>query len=281
MAPVLCAWTVVAQRGAANVVVTKVFAEGYEKNEHGWYLFPRDAPARRELFVPEVMDHPAKMSFYLLQEIVKYNTEPGESILDCFGGSGTTMWAALYGRPVTLLELEPAFVEMARATMAKWDAEERPHAPILVLHGDNRQLLPIPTDHMVFSPPYANDMAKTTGGALNEQVQASVDLYTNSALNLGRLNEFLYTQAMGKVYDGVRDSVRAGGTVTITHRDRSRTGRRILFADTIIRHMTTRGFELKDWFKWHPPGSIQAAVNRKRGADVIEDEDILMFRRLG
>ena len=260
--------------------VTTQFAPQYPRNEEGLILFPRDTVGRRKLFVPEVMEHPAKMNLYVLQSIVEYNTNPGDYIIDCFGGSGTTMWAAAVGRRVTLLELEPAFVDMCKATIKQWDAEGIPHADIMILHGDNRQLLPIPCDHMIFSPPYANDMAKTTGGALNEQVQKSVDLYTDSSLNLGRLNEFLYVQAMGKVYDGVAASVRKGGTVTITHRDRSRAGRRILFADSIIRHMTTRGFSLKDWFKWNPPGSIQAAVNRKRGAEIVEDEDILIFEKL-
>ena len=262
------------------MTTTKVFAPNYEQNEKGWYLFPRDAVDRRKLFVPEVMDHPAKMNLYVLQSIVEYNTSPGDSILDCFGGSGTTLWAATVGRRVTLLELEPTFVDMCRATVNKWDTEGVYHADVLILHGDNRQLLPIPCDHMIFSPPYANDMAKTTGGALNAQVQASVDLYTNSSLNLGRLNEFLYVQAMGKVYDGVAASVRPGGTVTITHRDRSRAGHRILFADSIIKHMTTRRFTLKDWFKWLAPGSIQSRVNEKRGAEVILDEDILIFEKL-
>ena len=260
---------------------TKEFAPQYPRNENNWILFPRDTIDRRELFVPEVMEHPAKMQLYLLQEVVKYNTKPGDHIIDCFGGSGTTLWAALLGRRVTLLELEPAFLDMQRAVVAKWIAEERPHNTIMLLQGDNRQLLPIPCDHMIFSPPYANDIARTGGGALNADKQRQVDIYTDSSLNLGRLNEFLYVQAMAKVYDGVRDSVCAGGTVTITHRDRSRSGQRILFADAIIRQMTTRGFEVKDWFKWKTPGSVRAAVNRSRGATVIEDEDILMFRKLG
>lgn len=263
------------------MTATKVFAAGYDQDTaNGWYNFPRDTTDRRKLFPAEVMSHPAKMNLYLLQEIVRYNTEPGETIMDCFGGSGTTMWAALEGRNVFALELESGYVKMMQDTLAKWDAEGLPHGNIFIVQGDNRQLMPIPVDHMVFSPPYANDMAKTTGGALNADIQRQVDAYTDSTLNLGRLNEFFYVQAMERVYDGVAASVRRNGTVTITHRDRSRGGIRILFADAIIRQMTRRGFKLENWWKWQAPGSFQSRVNEARGAEVILDEDILSFRKL-
>ena len=130
---------------------------------------------------------------------------------------------------------------------------------------------------MIFSPPYANDLAKLGGGALNKETQKSADLYTHSRENLGRKNEFFYRQAMGKVYDKVASAVRAGGTVTITHRDRSRAGRRITFANSIIRELTSRGFSVLDLNKWSAPGTMTQRINAAKGALVINDEDIMTF----
>lgn len=259
--------------------MSKEFASGYDKDENGWYLFPRDTTWRKSIMPQEVMEHPSKMNMHLCEAIIEYVSEPGETIVDCFGGIGTTLIGALTKRNIFTIELEEEYVKLQKEIVSKWLAEGKELGDTVILHGDNRAFLPIPTDHMIFSPPYANDMAKTTGGALNEDIQRQVDQYTDSTLNLGRLNEFFYRQAMEKIYQGVADSVRSGGTVSITHRDRSRAGRRILFGDSIVRALTTKGFILSNWFKWAAPGSFQSRVNEARGAKVILDEDILIFKK--
>jgi predicted RNA methylase len=255
----------------------KVFAPDYEKDEKGWFIFPRDVTWRRELFPKIAMEHPSKMNMYVCQEIINYVSEAGDTIVDCFGGTGTTAIGALTGRNVVLMELERPYVEIQRETIELWKERDILTGNVLSLQGDNRKLLPHPTDHMIFSPPYANDMMKKGGGALNEEIQKQVDQYTDSKENFGRLNEFFYKQFMDQLYDKVAASVRQDGTVTITHRDRSRSGKRLLFADSIIKSLTTRGFSLLSHNKWKAPGAFQSRVNEARGAMVILDEDILTF----
>jgi len=270
------------------------FAPDFERTDEGLIKFPRDTTLRRQVQPEEVMKHPAKANMYLMLEIIKTFTEPGDHLVDCFGGSGTTGIGALMGRNVTLVEIEDFF----HATQKKMRDEvwtdpafeaPRIHPYFLdrsqwgnlnLVHGDNKLVLPIPCDHMYFSPPYANDLDKSKGGALNEDIQESGDLYVGSMQNLGRMPEFTYRQMMERLYVKVGHSVRAGGTVTITHRDRSRAGKRVLLANSIIKAMVDNGFTLYNWARWDAPGSFQARINEQRGALVINEEDILTFKKL-
>lgn len=268
-----------------------MLAENYPRDSNGWIEFPRDAKLRHELQPEKVFDHPAKMQLYLLIEIVKEFTRSGDTITDIFGGVGTTGVAVLMGRNVNLIEIEQHFTDLQTEMWHNWQESPASYSALLgtagvsreeqgsmmIINGDNQRVTYPPTDHMIFSPPYANDLAKLGGGALNKETQKSADLYTHSRENLGRKNEFFYRQAMAKVYDKVSTAVRSGGTVTITHRDRSRAGRRITFANSIIRELTSRGFSVLDLNKWSAPGTMTQRINAAKGALVINDEDVLTF----
>ncbi len=63
--------------------------------------------------------HGASTPKRLLRWWVRYICPPGGSVLDPFGGSGTTaVVAAEEGRTATLIEREPAYVEIARKRLA-------------------------------------------------------------------------------------------------------------------------------------------------------------------
>src|ERR1035437_3432889 len=89
---------------------TKIFTEDRERNEQGWLLYPRDKTLRASLYEGELLDrimtHPAKQMMYATQDIVEFVSEPGETILDPFGGVGTALIAATMGRNVVLVEIE-------------------------------------------------------------------------------------------------------------------------------------------------------------------------------
>ena len=74
--------------------------------------FRRDTSFRKQFFVPDSFAHPAKMDAQLLLWIVEKYSSPGETILDCMAGSGTTMLACGLGRNVILVELEEKFCKM-------------------------------------------------------------------------------------------------------------------------------------------------------------------------
>ncbi len=60
-------------------------------------------------------DHEAKYPVELPRRVIKLLTDPGETVLDCFMGSGTTAIAALsLGRPFIGIEIEPEYAALAR-----------------------------------------------------------------------------------------------------------------------------------------------------------------------
>lgn len=68
-------------------------------------------------------DHPTQKPDKLMLDLVRLFTDPGEVILDCFAGSGTTGVAALrLGRRAILIERDPKYAAIARQRM---EAEER------------------------------------------------------------------------------------------------------------------------------------------------------------
>lgn len=65
-------------------------------------------------------DHEAKFPIELPTRVIRLLTEPGETVLDCFLGSGTTAVAAVReGRKYIGIEIEPKYVKLARANIAK------------------------------------------------------------------------------------------------------------------------------------------------------------------
>lgn len=253
------------------------FAVDYERDENRWILFPRDVERRRELFPDEVFQHPAKNNLFLTQELIYYLTEPGDHILDPFGGTGTTMIGALHGRPVTLVDIEQIYCNLIERAAANWRAAGMEHEFVTVHRGDCRQVLPIPCDAVITSPPYSTVISK--GRTALPEFKAGLDDYTASPLNLANLNTFYYGKALSKVFQGIAASLPPNGPVAIITRDFIRGGERVLLSESTIRQAQKSGLKFKEWFKWKPPGSAQRRIQESRGAKVVADEDILIFRR--
>jgi DNA modification methylase len=117
-----------------------------------------DKKLRDALFTPEAMSHPAKAHLGMMWEIVERYTEPGQWVLDPFGGVGSTLIATLMGRNVVCVEMEQHFLDPMKASWAKM----RQHGPMLghtmgeavMLKGDARCLPLGSVDGIVTSPPY-------------------------------------------------------------------------------------------------------------------------------
>jgi DNA modification methylase len=63
--------------------------------------------------------HPTAKSVALMRWLLRLITEPGDIVLDPFGGSGTTGVAALAeGRRVIIIERDPAFAAICRARLS-------------------------------------------------------------------------------------------------------------------------------------------------------------------
>lgn len=119
--------------------------------------FRTDTRFRKQMFIPDSFQHPAKMSAPLLLWIVEKYTQPGETILDCMAGSGTAMLACTLGRHVVLVELEEKYIKICRSNWEK--VRQRPQlgsemGTCQILQGDARNLEGLLADKCIFSPPY-------------------------------------------------------------------------------------------------------------------------------
>ena len=263
------------------------FGKGYDKTKEGWILFPkRDVERRRTLFPQEVFNHPAKANMTLIDEIVRCTTNQGDIILDPFGGTGTVMIAALQGRGVTTIEIEEGYQKLLQQIHSEWlDTPDiaKDLGRIIQLRGDCRQLLPVPCDHVIFSPPYSIALGKSTGltkreGATDRAMEHWGE-YSKHSQNLGQLNPFLFARAMDKVYEGLAMSIPPGGNMTVITKDITREGYRVFLSEECIKTCNKVGFKLKEWHKWETGGSAQAKIMKSKGAYVVVDEDILIFRK--
>jgi len=271
--------------------MNRQFAPGFPRTEEGWIKFPRDVQDRKSLFFPdEVMKHPAKLNFHLQQAIVEYVAEPGQTLLDPFGGTGTLMIAALQDMYVVLLEIEDGYHQLqqqAKDNLAKEIPEAA--ARITLLHGDNRFLLPIPCNHIITSPPYAAAMkiskvrTRREDAPDNWLVEQDEQMlaYSKSQRNLSKLNMFLYNQAMEKVYSLCYQSLLPGGTLTTVIKDRIENGERVSLSKWAMRVCEGAGFKLHSWFKWKAPGHGFTNIARSQGKPTVDDEDVIIFQKGG
>jgi DNA modification methylase len=269
--------------------LTRLFAPEFNRNEDGWILFPRDQKERKTLFFPdEVMKHPAKMNFHLQQSIIEYTANDGDTLLDPFGGTGTLMIAALQGYRVVLIDIEEGYHRLQ--VQAKENLEQQvPGAGDLVtlLFGDNRLLLPLPCDHIITSPPYAGAMdirrvRKKREDApddwLVQQDERMLE-YSKSPRNLSKLNTFLYNMEMEKIYRLCYRSIKPSGTLTIVIKDRIDEGKRLYLSKWVDKVCQAVGFKLELWEKWLTPGHGFTKIAKSQGKEVVEDEDIIIYRR--
>ena len=260
------------------------FADSYprekaEDSDHELILFPRDIEYRRSLFPQGVFEHPAKNNIYLTMELVRYLTQPGDSILDPFAGTGTLMLACLEDRNVTLIELEAHYANLIRVAWGEISLKPECRGKLSLLIGDCRQVLMnmrTTYDSAIFSPPFSTSI--TRAKAL-PSVASQIAGFTQHPQNMANLNVFLFEQAMATVFERVARRIVPGGSMAIISRDIIRGPGREHLSEGIIRRSGKVGFKLEAWHKWSPPGSAQRAIQESRGARVVKDEDILIFRK--
>lgn len=265
------------------------FAPDYPRNPEGWILFPRDVEDRKSIFPKEVMEHPAKMNLHLQKAIIDYVAKEGDALLDPFGGTGTLMMAALWGMRVVLIDIEEGYHQLQQRCLEGLEKQQSGASQqVILLHGDNRFILPIPCNHIVTSPPYAGAMdarkvrTKREDAPDNWLVQQDerMSAYSKSPRNVGRLNTFLYNQAMERIYKLCYQSIIPGGTMTVVIKDRIEQGKRVYLSKWVDRVCKGFGFQLDSWHKWKTPGHGFTKIAKSQGKLVVEDEDIIIYGRL-
>src|SRR3990167_10260948 len=105
----------------------------------------------------------------------------------------------MLGRAVINIELEQPYWETQMLTLANIQGLGAPGHGI-VLHGDCRKFLPIPCDHVIFSPPYANTLAGKADATKRGFSNQYIEQFTASENNLGQLADFIFNIEMEKIY---------------------------------------------------------------------------------
>lgn len=266
------------------------FAPQYHRNKDGLIEFPEDAELRKRYFPPEVMGHPAKANLHMIESIVEYVSEPGETIMDPMAGTGTIIIAAAMGRRVILLEVEEGYHKLQQQSAEMFQMLNPPtRGNIILIQGDCRKLMPLPCDHIVFSPPYAG-ILKISSKPLRESTRNlsgpykdSIQDYSKSPDNVGRHSKFMYNQIMEKVYGLCFQSLRPGGTMTVILQDyyghEYGERKRIYLSDWMAKVCNRWGFDQVGWFKRHARGTGFKRLWASRGLEVVTDEDIVIFKR--
>jgi len=262
--------------------MTKEFASGYDITDEGWYKFPPDADYRKRLFpFLNLSDHPAKANLYMLQACVEYVSEPEQLILDPMSGTGSILVAALVGRRVMCMEIEKEYQRIIQQGIQCMD-EIAPGASnhIVFIPSDCRLVMPVPVDHIIFSPPYGNILKKKSLDKLSaEMLGEGLLFYSKDPMNIGNLNDFIYRQEMSKVYKKCYDSLPDGGTLTIIIKNHIEQGKEVDFSGQARDDCLEIGFEQKDWFKWKPPGAAYTSFMRARGDKVVDVEDVVIMQK--
>lgn len=261
------------------------FAPEYSRTEEGWVIFPSDATYRKQMFPEAVSGHIAKANVFLVQAIVEYVSEPGQTLLDPMAGSGTLMVAALMGRDVILIEINPRYCAWQRLALEFLDTHTAPgiSSHINIFNSPLQVILPMPgaADHIIFSPQYASIMKTKGKDKLTRETMGDIaGEYTYShPLNLGTMNDWLWAKEMTKIYKRCFDTLKPGGTMTLIVKDHMEKRQRAALSKPALDSCTSIGFSCKDWFKWKAPGSVYTGIHRSRGWEVVEDEDIIIVQK--
>jgi DNA modification methylase len=267
-------------------MASKQFAPEYPRDENGWVRFPSDSEYRKEMFPTEVNQHQAKANVFLIQSCIEYVSEPGQLLLDPFGGTGTLMVGALIHRDVMLVEISPEYhrvQQVALEMLEKIAPGVRDH--VSLINSPLQVILPIPNcaDHIIFSPPYASIMkSKGTDKLTLEKTDYKMAEYTfTSPLNLGLMNDFIWGQEMETVYRKCFATLKPGGTMTVIVKDHMLNRQRVGLSQSAVDACKRVGFtqHFSEWFKWLAPGSVYTHIYRARGWEVVDDEDIIVFRK--
>ena len=240
---------------------------------------------RRQLQTKDSMRHPAKANIFMVEDLWRYVSLPGQLIVDFFGGTGTTGIAVRENRKVLLIELETPFIAIEsdnnKILHRLYDKE------FFIVQGDNRRILlgMKDIDHIIGSPPYAGAMTRkaiTEDSAESDKALTGnmmVGEYTASPENLGIANKFMYNQRMTRLYQASYDALKPGGTMTVILADVTRDGKRVPLSRWLYTTCGRIGFQLLMHFRRYMPGTSYKAVHAARGIYVVTDEDIVIWRK--
>jgi len=230
----------------------------------------------------------------MVEELIKYLSDPGDIIVDPFGGSGTLLVGLTIGRDVRLIELNPEYAELCRKNEQHIiKIADEPQDEPRIKEGPNQEVLSTITHDSVqafiFSPPYAGALAEA-GGKLADwggYTREHTSTYSDTSLkqgnqspfNLGGFNNFMFNQEMKKIYKLCLTALKPGGYTCCIIKDRMKGGVKEELGYRAMQDMIAQGYEVYDWQRLYMPGSHYTKYHRSLGRQVIEEEHLIIMRK--
>lgn len=201
---------------------------------------------------PLKAQHPATFGETDIEQIISLFTKSGETVLDPFLGSGSTLIAcASTGRRGIGIELVPCWVEIATERIAgAREAKGISDEQLEIIEGDSAQVLPRfeadSVDLIVTSPPYWNILAKEGGSkTANERAELPTK-YSERADDLGNVPEYEdFLESLGEVWRQCRRVLRPGRYMAVVVSDFRHRDRYYLYHADIARSIEETGMTLK------------------------------------
>lgn len=214
-----------------------------------WFIFnalPSDIKEEKEV-CEETEDHPATFSPTMISDFVKFFTKKGQTVLDPFGGIGSTLVACKRtGRIGYGIELNKKYFDIILKRVPEFASN--------VFNDDCRNLdkLPLPKiNFSISSPPYWDVLNRSTDGFKAERTEKGLDVnYSDSELDLGNIADYeTFLNEVCKPYQKMYDFLEDGAYIVIIVKNIKKEGKMYPLAWDIARKLSDL-YVLKDEKLW-------------------------------
>lgn len=199
------------------------------------------------------IDHPAMFPIELAERIIKIFTKEGQSVLDPFMGSGTTVIAAtLNSRKAMGVELSEQYCEIAKERLHNLSLEIKASGADIpqIINDNNFNLLqyvkPNSVDLCFTSPPYWDILNMRRSADQKESKN-----YSDSESDLGNIedyNEFL--NSLKETFANVYKAIKPGGYCIVVVMDLRKKSNFYPLHSDLAEKMKEIGFKYDDIIIW-------------------------------
>lgn len=189
--------------------------------------------------------HPAMFPKALAGRLIEIFTRPGDTVLDVFAGSGSTLLAAAeLGRTAVGFELNPDYCELARSRIAKYPAR-----PLLINENAlklGEHLVPQSVDFCFTSPPYWNILSRKRSADFRESCD-----YGKLPDDLSKITDYsTFIKTLGDVFSLVLEVLKPGAYLVVNVMDIRKKSRFFPFHMDLAAELQKRGYILDDIIIW-------------------------------
>lgn len=198
-------------------------------------------------------DHPASFPVELPARLIRMFTQKGETVIDPFMGSGSTLVASLLeGRNGIGVELSKGFYDFSRNRLDSLTLEKMSNPEISIdLFNDSvlnlsRIVERESADLCVTSPPYWDILNMKRSADRKVPVN-----YSNSPEDLGNINDYeTFLNQLVSAFTEVDTVIKRGGHFAIVVMDIRKGGNFYPFHSDISRIMMSLNYQMKDVIIW-------------------------------